>query len=257
MADHVVVSNAGRVLRIEINRPEKKNALTRAMYSSLADTIERSESDPEIRVVILGGAGDAFTSGNDLRDFLEAPMMGQGNPVMRFLSVIAQARKPVIASVNGLAVGVGVTLLLHCDLVYAAEDSSFQLPFVNLGLVPEAASSLLLPRLVGHQRAAELLFFGERFDAPTARRLGLVNSIHPRAALDQVVAERAAALAAKPPQALRLTKQLLKAGALHADVAARLEEERAHFERQLGSPEAREAMSAVLEKRSADFSRFH
>lgn len=256
MADHVVVSSAARVLRIEINRPEKRNALTRAMYSTLADAIERSDADPEVRVITVTGAGDAFTSGNDLNDFLEAPTMAHGNPVMRFLSVISQARKPLIAGVNGLAVGVGVTLLLHCDLVYAAENAAFQLPFVNLGLVPEAASSLLLPRLIGHQRAAELLFFGDRFDAQTALELGLINSIHPREALEQVVAERAAVLAAKPPQALRLTKQLLKDGALWTGVAARLEEERAHFERQLASPEAREAMSAVLEKRRADFSRF-
>lgn len=256
MADHVVLSNAARVLRIGINRPEKRNALTRAMYSALADAIEISDTDPEIRVITLTGTADAFTSGNDLHDFLEAPAMGQSGPVMRFLSALAQARKPVIAGVNGLAVGVGVTLLLHCDLVYAAETASFQLPFVNLGVVPEAASSLLLPRLMGHQRAAELLFFGERFDAQTARQLGLVNSVHSRAALEQVVAERAAVLAGKPPQALKLTKQLLKAGVLRTEVADRLEEERAHFERQLGSPEAHEAMSAVLEKRRADFSRF-
>jgi enoyl-CoA hydratase/carnithine racemase len=254
-AEHVLVSDAGGVLRIQMHRPEKRNALTRAMYTALAEAIEKADADPMIRVIQITGAGEVFTSGNDLRDFLETPPTGSGNPVMRFLSVIAEAHKPMIAAVNGLAVGVGVTMLLHCDLVYASQEASFQLPFVNLGLVPEAASSLLLPRLIGHQRSAELLFFGDRFDAQAARQLGLVNSIHPPGALDQVVAERASMLAAKPPQALRATKQLLKGG-LRSDVAARLEEERAQFERQLASPEAREAMSAFLEKRPPDFSRF-
>ncbi len=254
VTDHIVISEAARVLRVQMNRPEKKNALTRAMYAALADAIEMAESAPAIRVITITGVGDVFTSGNDLNDFLQAPTLGGDNPVMRFLAAIAKVRKPLIAEVNGLAVGVGVTLLLHCDLVYAAEEALFQLPFVNLGVVPEAASSLLLPRIAGHQRAAELLFFGDRFDVQAARQLGLVNSTHPRALLQKAVAERAHVLAAKPPQALRLTKELLK-GALHrSEVALRMEQERVHFERQLSSPEAREAMSAFLEKRAADFS---
>lgn len=256
MTDHVVVSDAAGVRRVRMNRPEKKNALTRAMYVAMAEAIEQADADPAIRVLVITGTGDVFTSGNDLKDFLEAPAMGSSNPVMRFLSAIAQVRKPLIASVEGLAVGIGVTMLLHCDLVYAAEGAGFQLPFVNLGLVPEGASSLLLPRMIGSHRSAELLFFGDRFDAQAALRLGLVNSLHPRALLDQVVAERASTLAAKPPQALRLTKQLLKAEDLRSEISARLEEERVHFERQLSSPEAREALSAFLEKRAADFSRF-
>ncbi len=255
MSDHVLVSQAAGVLRIQLNRPGKKNALTREMYSALASAIGEGDADPAIRVITIMGVDDVFSSGNDLKDFLVGRSAAQDSPVMRFLSAIASAATPLIAGVNGLAVGVGVTLLLHCDLVYAAEEAVFQLPFVNLGLVPEAASSLLLPRIMGHQRAAELLFFGERFDARTARDLGLVNSVHPRSLLDGVVAERAGALAVKPPQALRLTKELLKGDAHRSEVAARLRQESVHFERQLGSPEAREAMTAFLEKRTPDFSR--
>jgi enoyl-CoA hydratase/carnithine racemase len=248
------VSESARVLLIRIHRPEKKNALTRAMYSSLAEAIENAETNPAIRAITITGIHDVFTSGNDLNDFLEARSTGIENPVMRFLAAIANARKPLIAGVNGLAVGIGVTLLLHCDLVYAAEGAIFQLPFVNLGVVPEAASSLLLPRIMGHHRAAELLFFGDRFDSRTAQELRLVNAVHRRDLLDAVVAEKAGALAAKPPQALRLTKELLKGAAYRSQVAATMEEERVHFERQLGSPEAREAMNAFLEKRPPDFS---
>ena len=255
MTDHVLVSDAARVLRIQLNRPEKKNALTQAMYASLAAAIEGAEASPVIRVITITGVGDVFTSGNDLKDFLDGRLPGTDSPVMRFLSALANTRKPLIASVNGLAVGIGVTLLLHCDLVYASEDALFQLPFVNLGVVPEAASSLLLPRMVGQHRAAELLFFGNRFDVRTARDLGLVNAVHPRGLLDGVVAEHAGSLAVKPPQALRLTKELLKGEVYRSEVAARMKQEELHFERQLGSPEAREAMSAVLEKRAPDFSR--
>jgi enoyl-CoA hydratase/carnithine racemase len=238
-----------------MNRPEKKNALTRAMYTALAAALEQADADPAVRVITITGVGDAFTSGNDLKDFLDGRAIGPDNPVMRFLSAITSVRTPLIAGVNGLAVGIGVTLLLHCDLVYGAEEAEFQLPFVNLGVVPEAASSLLLPRLMGHHRAAELLFFGDRFDVRTARDLGLVNSVHPRALLDDVVAEHAGALALKPPRALRLTKQLLKGDAHRSEVAARMAEENMHFERQLSSPEAREAIGAFLDKRAPDFSR--
>jgi enoyl-CoA hydratase/carnithine racemase len=252
---HILVSECARVRRIQMNRPEKRNALTRAMYTALAEAIGDAEADPEIRVITLTGVGDVFTSGNDLKDFLDAQELGVHKPVMRFLSALADARKPVIAGVNGLAVGVGVTLLLHCDLAYAVESAVFQLPFVNLGVVPEAASSLLLPRMAGHHRAAELLFFGNGFDAAAAREFGLINAIHPGSALDDLLAERAAALAAKPPQALRLAKELLKGEAYRAEVAARMDQERVHFERQLSSPEAREAMAAFLEKRAPDFSR--
>jgi enoyl-CoA hydratase/carnithine racemase len=255
MADLVIISQCEGILRLRINRPEKKNALTRAMYQTLADALDRADDDGSVRVITIAGTGDVFTSGNDLGDFLDGGPIDGESPVMRFLAAIARARKPLIAGVNGLAVGIGVTMLLHCDLVYAAEEATFLLPFVNLGLVPEAASSLLLPRLVGHQRAAELLFFGNKFNAETAFGLGLINAMHPRSALDAVVEKSAATLGAKPPASLRLTKELLKSGLADA-VPARMAEEGSHVRRMLQSPEAREAMQAILEKRPADFRRF-
>jgi enoyl-CoA hydratase/carnithine racemase len=254
MTDHVLISAADRVLRVRLNRPEKKNALTHAMYDALTAALERAEADPAIRAITLTGTGDSFSSGNDLADFLQQPAQSGESPVMRFLAAIARAPKPIVAGVNGLAVGIGVTMLLHCDLVYAAEGASFQLPFVNLGLVPEAASSLLLPRLAGHQRAAELMLLGERFDAGAARAIGLVNAVVPAASLDAELDARAAALAAKPPAALRLAKALLKGDA--AGVPARMAAEAAHFAQALRSPEAREAMEAFMQKRKPDFARF-
>ena len=255
MADLVVISQSEGILRLRVNRPEKKNALTRAMYQTLADALDRADDDGAIRVITITGTGDVFTSGNDLGDFLDGGSLDADSPVLRFLGAIARARKPLIAGVNGLAVGIGVTMLLHCDIVYAAEEASFLLPFVNLGLVPEAASSLLLPRLVGHQRAAELLFFGNKFDAKTAFAVGLVNAVHPRSALDEVLEKSAATLAAKPPTSLRLTKELLKSGLAPA-ITARMAEEGGHVRRMLQSPEAREAMQAILEKRPPDFRKF-
>jgi enoyl-CoA hydratase/carnithine racemase len=259
MTQHVEVSDNGKVLRVRMNRPEKKNALTLAMYQALADAIESAESNRAIRAVTISGTGDAFTSGNDLADFLNAPEPSGSdgsNPGLRFVAAISQAKKPILAGVNGFAVGIGVTMLLHCDLVYAAEEATFQLPFVNLGLVPEAAASLLLPRLVGHHRAAELLLFGNKFDVHAAKEMGLVNAIHPRNELDAVLEERAMTLAAKPPEALRITKELLRGEAYDVAVSEQFSRELAHFHRQLRSPEAREAMEAMLQKRHPDFSRF-
>ena len=256
MTEHVIISDTGRVRRIEMHRPEKKNALTRAMYRHLTKAIEDAERDPAVRIVTISGTGDAFTSGNDIADFADGRPSDGEVPAMAFLRAISQARKPLLAGVNGHAVGIGVTMLLHCDLVYAAEEATFQLPFVNLGLIPEAASSLLLPMRVGHHRAAELLFFGNKFDARTAHELGLVNAIYARETLQSTLDERAAALAQKPPESLRLTKELLKGGAFAAAVSARLAEERSHFEKRLLSPEAREAMEAFAQKRTPDFSRF-
>jgi len=254
MTDHVVADIADGILAIRLNRPDKKNALTVAMYAALADALERADAEGTVRVVTLTGSADSFTSGNDIVDFMQQkPTLGEA-PVSRFLRVIATASKPLIAAVNGLAVGVGVTMLLHCDLVYAADTATFQLPFVNLGLVPEAASTLLLPRLVGHQRASELMLFGEKFDAATARALGLVNAVHPPAALATAVRERAELLAGKAPSSVRLTKALLKSET--TGVAARMAEESAHFAKQLQSPEAQEAFGAFLQRRKPDFSRF-
>lgn len=254
MVEHVVTAAADGILDIRLNRPDKKNALTVAMYAALADALERADADASVRVVTLTGTADSFTSGNDIVDFMQQKPTPGETPVLRFLRVISTAQKPLIAAVNGLAVGVGVTMLLHCDLVYAADSASFRLPFVDLGLVPEAASTLLLPRLVGHRRAAELLWFGEKFDAAAARDFGLVNEIYPAGMLGTAVRDRATLLASKPPSAVRLTKALLKSE--KTGVAERMAEEGACFARQLQSPEAREAFSAFMERRKPDFSRF-
>jgi len=256
MSEHIRVEREGGVTTLRMNRPEKRNALTQAMYSGLADGLDDAAADPAVRVVVIAGAGGAFTAGNDLGDFLaEAPRDGAERPVGRFLRTISQFPKPLVAAVGGVAVGVGTTMLLHCDLVYAADTARFQLAFINLGLVPEAASSLLLPRMIGTTRASELLMFGETFSAADAERYGIVNRTVPAAELDALVAERAATLAAKPAGALRSTKHLLRHSTT-ATVTERMAEEGALFAAGLQSAEAREAMTAFMEKRKADFSRF-
>jgi len=256
MTDSILVARDGGVMTLCMNRPDKRNALTQAMYTGLADGLDAAEADPGVRVVVIAGTGGAFTAGNDLGDFLaEAPRDGSERPVGRFLRTISRFPKPLVAAVDGVAVGVGTTMLLHCDLVYAADTARFQLAFINLGLVPEAASSLLLPRMIGTARASELLMLGESFSAADAERFGIVNRVVPADALPALVAERSAALAAKPAGALRSTKQLLRYSTT-ATVAERMAEEGALFAAGLQSAEAREAMTAFMEKRKPDFSRF-
>lgn len=252
MSEFISVEDHGPVRLITMNRVDKKNALTHAMYAALADGIAGTDADAALRVTVLTGAGDAFTSGNDLADFA-APQPAV-RPVERFLQTIATARKPLFAAVNGLAVGVGVTMLLHCDVVYAAPEATFTMPFTNLALVPEAGSSLLLPRLAGHQRASEILLFGEPFDAAEAARLGIVNRVVPRDGLVAFALERAALLATKAPAAVRLTKQLLKSAG--TNVPDRIEEEGAIFQAQMKTAEAAEAFTAFRERRKPDFSKF-
>jgi enoyl-CoA hydratase/carnithine racemase len=255
MAALVLSRIAGRIARIELNRPEKKNALSAEMYAQLAEALAAAGADREVRAILLCGSRDCFTAGNDLADFLERPPAGSGSPTWRFFEVLPALEKPVVAAVGGPAIGIGTTLLLHCDLVYAAANARFQLPFVALGIVPEFGSTYLLPLLAGYQRAAELLLLGQPFDAETARDLGLVSKIvSPDELLD--AAEKAAArLAELPPESLRLTKRLMKAA--HAEAVRRtIEEEGRIFRERLGSPEAKEALRAFLEKRKPDFSRF-
>ena len=246
------VRRLGGVLHLVLDRPAKKNALTRAMYAALADALDAAASDDAVRTVVLSGAGGVFTAGNDLGDFLLDPPTGPESPVFRFLRAASTFPKPLVAAVDGPAVGIGTTVLLHCDLAYAAPDARFRMPFVDLGLVPEAASSLLLPRVAGPMRAANWLLFGETFSAADALAAGLVTEVvaNPTArALD-----RAHTLAAKPPQAVRLTKQLLR----RADAAAVQETilaEGALFTERLASPEAQEAFTAFFEKRPPDVTR--
>ncbi len=252
MSEHVVVSTSGDVLEVRFNRPEKKNALTREMYEAVSTAFEQADADPAIRVVLLTGSGDTFTSGNDVKDFQGSSGRPRGGS--RFLPAISSLQKPLIAAVNGAAIGVGTTMLMHCDLIVAARSARFVMPFTSLGLVPEAASSLLVPRLLGHQRASAMLLLGEPLDAATALDWGLVNRVVDDAELMDTAREMAARLAALPPQAIRLTKRLIKHGV--PDVAGRIQEEIGLFTERLASPEAQEAFAAFMEKRKPDFSRF-
>ena len=243
------------VLSLRFNRPEKKNALTLAMYDALVAAMRDAEGRDDVRVLLLSGSGGTFTSGNDLADFAANPQAGEDSSVMRFLFAMQALSKPVVAAVDGLAVGVGATMLLHCDLVYAADRARFLMPFVNLGLCPENAASLLLPLRAGGLLANELLLFGEPFDAKTAQEAGLVNRIVPAAEVLAIAQERAAALATKPPAALRATKRLLKE-AQGTSVVEAIQREAKVFAERLSSPEAQEAFTAFFEKRKPDFSRF-
>jgi enoyl-CoA hydratase/carnithine racemase len=254
MSENVVITRADSVLEIRLDRPEKKNALTRAMYDAMADAFEQVDADPALRVALLTGTGDTFTSGNDITDFQSRGASDGRSSASRFLPTISSMKKPLIAAVNGAAVGVGTTMLAHCDLIVAARSARFVMPFTGLGLVPEAASSLLFPRLLGNQRASALLLLGEPLEAETALQWGFVNRVVDDAALMDTARGLARRLAALPPQAVRLTKQLIRHGA--ADVAGRMGEELAMFRERLGSPEAKEAFAAFMEKRKPDFSRF-
>ena len=253
--DHIETYRDGPTLVIRFARPEKKNALTLAMYGRLVVALGEAAADATVRAVVFGSTSDVFTAGNDLGDFMQSPPTGADSPVFRFLTALSTFEKPLIAAVDGKGVGLGLTMLLHCDLVYASDRSSLVAPFVNLGLVPEAASSLLLPRLVGHQRAAEILLLGEPIDARAAHAMGLVNAVLPAAEVLPHALAIARTLAERPPNALRLAKALLKDPAT-STVAERIQKEGALFAERLASPEVAEAIGAFFEKRKPDFSAF-
>jgi enoyl-CoA hydratase/carnithine racemase len=256
MSGTIETSRAGRVLLVTFHRPEKKNAFTVDMYRGLVAALAAASADDDARVVLLRGAGGAFTSGNDLGDFMQAPPQTPDHPVLQFLRALARFEKPIVAAVEGPAVGIGTTLLLHCDLVFASEDAKLRMPFVPLGLVPEGASSVVLPRMVGPQVAAELLLLGDAFGAERARSLGLVNEVHASGeALHARALERATELARRPPAAVRASKALLRQTTVEEVVAA-IDREAAIFAERLQSPEAMEAMSAFMEKREPNFDRF-
>jgi enoyl-CoA hydratase/carnithine racemase len=251
----VLIGKQDGVLSIVFNRASKKNAITAAMYQAMADALHDAESDTEVRAILFLGSPQAFSAGNDLEDFLKHPPADADSPVVRFLQRISQAGKPLVAGVCGNAVGIGTTLLLHCDLVYAADNAQFAMPFTQLGLCPEAASSLLLPQLAGYQRAAEKLLLGEPFAADEAQQMGLVSKVLPLAELEAHARRQAAKLVALPASSIRITKQLMKQrhrSAVEQQIFGEIE----HFRAMLKSPEAREAMTAFFEKRKADFSRF-
>jgi enoyl-CoA hydratase/carnithine racemase len=251
---HILTETRDRVLRIEIARPEKKNALTLDMYAALADALAGADADRTVRAALVHGARDCFTAGNDLKDFLERPPHAESSPTFRFLRGLAKFGKPLIAAVNGAAVGIGTTMLLHCDLVYAAPGARFQMPFVPLGLVPEAGSSFLLPYIAGYQRAAELLMLGQPFGVEKAQAAGFITEVVPEAELFERARAAALALAALPPAALRATKELMR-GRVAKRLRKAMDDEGQVFRERLASPEAREAMTAFFEKRKPDFSR--
>lgn len=210
MTNFIELKIENHLLTIQMNRPEKKNALTRAMYATMAAALQEATTDDNIRVVLFTGTGTSFTSGNDLLDFINLPGPDEPRPVEDFLRAISSFNKPIVAAVNGLAIGVGVTMLLHCDFVYAAETATFRLPFVNLGVVPEAGSSLLLSQLVGVRKATELFMLGEWFDAPTAETLNLINGVTTAEELLPYTHKQIDKLLQQPTEALQITKQLLK-----------------------------------------------
>ena len=254
MPHEISVDRIGHALHIRLDRADKRNAVTRSMYEAMTEAIAIAETDQTIRAVLFSGSGEAFCAGNDLNDFVADPPTGMDGPGFRFLRAISTAQKPLVAAVHGAAVGIGTTMLLHCDLVVAARSAKLSLPFVSLGLVPEAASTLLLPRAVGHVRATELLLLGEAIDAETALQWGLVNRIVDYEQLIDAAMELVKRVASLPQSAVRLTKQLLKDDRGGVDV--RIEQEADLFLERLKAPEFQEAASAFLEKRPPDFSRF-
>jgi enoyl-CoA hydratase/carnithine racemase len=243
------------VATIEIARPEKKNALTMAMYEEMASALTAAGENPAVRAVLFTGQPGIFTSGNDLEDFMQRPPQGMDSPVFRFMKALLDCEKPVVVAVTGAAIGIGTTMLLHCDLVYVADNARLAMPFVSLGLVPEYASSLVVPALMGHRKAAEKLMLGDPFTADEAVECGLANAV---LAADEVlpharrVAERFNGL---PPAAVRQTKQLMRRWTSESVMGA-LAAEAEVFGKALRSPEAREAFQAFFEKRKPDFSKF-
>ncbi|MDP4922578.1 MAG: enoyl-CoA hydratase [Limnohabitans sp.] len=253
MSDILTHTDAG-VMTITFNRLDKKNSITAAMYATMADAVAQAAADPAVRVVVFQGHESIFSAGNDIGDFLNQPPSTQESPVFRFLRGIATFEKPLLAAVAGPAVGIGTTMLFHCDLVYAGDNAAFSMPFVNLGLCPEAASSLLAPRMFGYHRAAEALLMGEPFFAEAAQEVGLVNRVVPPTEVNGYAQAQARKLAAKPLTSLIATKRLMKGGDQQA-VLQKMDEEGRDFGRMLREPAAKEAFGAFMEKRKPDFSK--
>lgn len=254
VTEHIRIALEDGVLRLGFNRPEKKNAITNAMYKVLAEAVDEAGRDPTIRVILFEGVGGVFTAGNDLSDFA-AVSAGQAHGERygsRFIRNIAACEKPMVAAVTGLAVGIGLTMLLHCDLVYAAEDARLSAPFVNLALVPEAASSLLLPARIGHARAFAMFALGEPVLGKEAAAIGLVNQALPATEVNAAALASAKALARRPLGAVMATKKLMRESAA---VAARMDAELVEFDRRLKTAEAAEAFAAFAQRRAPDFTK--
>jgi enoyl-CoA hydratase/carnithine racemase len=255
MTDHIKTELAGGVLSVTLARADKKNAITQAMYAALAEATERARTDDAVRVLAFRGEGDSFSAGNDIGDFIAiGSQAGQPTdmPVFRFLKALADLDKPVVAAVKGRAVGIGLTLLLHCDIVVVAEDALLSAPFINLALAPEAASSMLLPAVLGHQRAFEIFALGEPIDGRTALAWGLANRAVPAEQVEAVAAELAGKLAARAPNSIRKTKRLMRDAERLWELMQR---EGEAFGSQMKSPEAMEAFMAFTQKRAPDFSK--
>jgi enoyl-CoA hydratase/carnithine racemase len=254
MSQEIRIRAEGGVLTLAFSRLERKNSITAAMYRDLTAALASADSDLAVRAVVLEGHESIFTAGNDLGDFLKEPGDGEHSPAFAFMRALAKFPKPLIAAVCGPAVGVGMTMLLHCDLVYAGDNALFSMPFVDLGLCPEAASSLLVPRMFGHQRAAAALLLGEPLNAQAALEAGLVNKILPATEVNTFAQQQARKAASKPMASLLETKRLMKCSK-EADVLRRIDDEITIFRRMLGEPAAKEAIGAFLAKRKPDFSK--
>src|SRR5271170_7616331 len=254
MTEHVKTEIAEGVMTLTLQRPEKKNALTGAMYDALSSALDKAEGDASVRVVLFQGDGDSFTAGNDLTDFASQARGDNSvdSPAHRFIETISKANKPLVAAVQGNAVGVGTTTLLHCDLVYLADNARLSTPFVNLALVPEAASSWLLPLRIGHARAYAMFALGEPVEASAAVLCGLANAVVPQAELRKKAHDAAISLTKRPAGALKLTKKLMRD---HERIAAQISEESQLFKERLKTPEAREAFAAFAERRPPDFTK--
>lgn len=250
----ILIHAESGVMTITFNRAEKKNSISSAMYATMADALVEAEKSSAVRVVVFQGHEAVFSAGNDIGDFLNGPPATEESPVYRFLNAISTFSKPVLAAVCGPAVGIGTTMLFHCDLVYAGDNAAFSMPFVNLGLCPEAASSLLVPQMMGYHRAAEALLLGEPFMAEAALEVGLVNRVLPPLEANNYAQTIAKKLAAKPISSLVETKRLMKKG-LATSVKAQMSEEGTSFARMLSEPAAKEAFGAFMDKRKPDFTK--
>ena len=251
MSDHVTTTVDDGILTIRMNRPEKKNALTGEMYQAMADALNDAEKNPAVRAIIITGVKNSFTAGNDLEDFLTNPPDEKDSSVLNFLKAISEAKLPIVAAVNGTAIGIGVTMLLHCDFVYVVDTAVMAMPFVDLGLVPEAAASLLLPKVAGLQRASELLLLGEPFTPAAAKEMGIATAVVAPDDLEKTALKTAKKLAAKPREALRQTKSLLRRD--FESVSDRIAAETMVFKQALASDDAKEALNAFREKRKPKF----
>jgi enoyl-CoA hydratase/carnithine racemase len=252
--DEIITERSGSILRVELNRPAKRNAMTSSMYVALADIFNDAGDDERTRAVLWHGAGDSFSAGNDVEDFLRNPPGSGESPQARLMTALIDFDKPLIVAVHGAAIGGGTTMLTHCDFVYAGESAKFQMPFINLAVVPEFGSSYSVPAQIGHIRAAELLLLGLPFDARRAAELGFVTQVVPDQSLLATATETARTLAAKPAAALRASKRLMKRP-FREQIKAAMEAENQEFSAQLRSEDAREALTAFLEKRPPDFTR--